>query len=123
MRVSGAVAIRCVVLALVHFATVEHQDNQANDEGAGQFEGACAHQRDEAEHATQYRTNQANKVTDVDAFETNQVNTGVEVRQHGQQYRDTGQFAEQVRGCLLSTSIIALAVYSLFQVTLKNKWK
>lgn len=63
-----------------------------------QFEGACAHQRDEAEHATQYRTNQANKVTDVDAFETNQVNTGVEVRQHGQQYRDAGQFAEQVRG-------------------------
>ena len=82
----------------MHFATVEHQDNQANDKGAGQFEGACAHQRDEAEHATQYRTNQADKVTDVDAFETNQVNTGVEVRQHGQQYRDTGQFAEQVRG-------------------------
>ena len=81
MRVSGGVVIRCVVLALVHFATVEHQDNQANDESAGQFEGACAHQRDEAEHATQYRTNQANEVTDVDAFETNQVNTGVEVRQ------------------------------------------
>ena len=52
MRVSGGVVIRCVVLALVHFATVEHQDNQANDKGAGQFEGACAHQRDEAEHAT-----------------------------------------------------------------------
>ena len=81
----------------MHFASVEHQDNQADDEGTCQLEGACAHQRDEAEHATQYRADQADKVADVNAFKTNQVNARVEVRQHSQQYCDTGQFTEQVR--------------------------
>jgi hypothetical protein len=46
----------------VHFATVEHQDNQADDKGTGQFEGACPHQRDEAERTAQYGTNQADKL-------------------------------------------------------------
>ena len=81
----------------MHFATVEHQDNQADDKGTGQFEGACPHQGDEAERAAEYGANQADEVAYIDAFEANQVNAGVEVRQHGQQYRDTGQLTEQVR--------------------------
>lgn len=38
---------------------------------------------------------------DVDVFEMNQVNIGVEVRQYGQQYCDIGQFVEQVRGFII----------------------
>ncbi|VTM86129.1 Uncharacterised protein [Raoultella ornithinolytica] len=98
MRAGGrAVSGVVFVLTLMHFATVEHQDNQADDKGTGQFEGACPHQGDEAERTAQDGTNQADKVANVNAFETNQVNAGVEVRQHGQQDGDTGQFTEQVR--------------------------
>ncbi len=42
MRAGGrAVSGVVFVLTLMHFATVEHQDNQADDKGTGQFEGAC----------------------------------------------------------------------------------
>ena len=78
MRAGGAaISGVVVVLTLVHFATVEHQDNQADDKGTGQFEGACPHQGDEAERAAEYGANQADEVAYIDAFEANQVNAGV----------------------------------------------
>ena len=75
MRAGGAAISGAVVtLALVHFAAVEHQDDQADDKGAGQFEGACPHQGDETEPAAEDGANQADEVADVNAFEANQVN-------------------------------------------------
>ena len=77
---------------------VEHQDHEAHDEGGDEFGVARPGEGDEAEGAAEDAGDDAHEVAGARALDAQQVDAGVEVREHREENRDAGEHPEEVGG-------------------------